>query len=1206
MSATKLPSSPAKAGGTTGKPAPAGKSPFVSMDANEAVGSVAFRMSDLIAVYPITPSTPMGEWADEWGSKQWKNIWGHVPRTVEMQSEAGVAGAIHGMLQGGSLATTFTASQGLLLMIPILYKIAGQLMPFCLHVTARTLATHALSIFGDHADVMAVRQTGFAMLCSSNTQEAQDMACIAHAATLAGRIPFLHFFDGFRTSHEINSLIPLNDDQLRAMVDPEAIAAHAARALTPDHPSIRGTAHNPDTYFQAREAVNPYYAALPSIIRETMEKFAKVTGRRYDLFAYHGHPEAEKVIVLMGSGAETAAEPAWYLSSQGEKCGVLQVRLYRPLDAAGLLTALPSSVRSLAVLDRTKEPGAPAEPLHLDVIAALSMISPERWASGHSPRVVGGRYGLSSKEFTPAMVKAVYDSMESQASDRTFTVGIIDDVSHLSLDVDEEFRLPMKGVTQAVFFGLGSDGTVGANKNTIKIISKKTGAHAQAYFVYDSKKSGAVTVSHLRFGPDQIRAPYLVEKADFVGCHQFHLLEQQPVLERVRDGGTLLVNSPYGAEGLWSHLSRESQEAIIEKKLRVYAIDAYQVARETGLGARINTIMQTCFFALSDILPAEEAVEEIKGAIRYSYSRKGADVVERNCVAVDQAVSNLSEMTVRGKAGAAVRTLPIPVGVPDFVRDVTFPILLGRGDLLPVSAFPPDGTWPTATSRWEKRTLARDIPAWNSSICIQCNKCVLVCPHAAIRAKHYPEKALERAPDVFKSVPFRSPEVKGHYYTIQIAPQDCTGCRLCVQVCPAKDKSDPKVKALNLVPLPEPLAPEIGAYDFFLGLPEPDRTQINPEIVKETQFLQPLFEYSGACAGCGETPYIKLLTQLYGERAIIANATGCSSIYGGNLPTTPYACTPEGRGPAWANSLFEDNAEFGLGMRLAADSRRAIAAGLVEAVAPRIGEQLAHDLIHAPQTTEAEIFAQRERVSELRKRLDAVSEPDRKRLTWLADDLVRKSVWIVGGDGWAYDIGFGGLDHVLSLGEKVNILVLDTEVYSNTGGQQSKSTSTGAVAKFAASGKEQVKKDLGLIAMAYGNVYVAKVAFGAKDSQTVKAFAEAEAYPGTSLIIAYSHCIAHGYNLVHGLDQQKLAVETGYWPLYRFDPRRRDRDANPLVMDSGAPKQPLERFTENEIRYRALAVSGSERAKQLAAKAQRVVNERYDFYTRMASTPPKA
>ena len=1179
--------------------------PFVSLDANEAVGSVAFRMSDLIAIYPITPSTPMGEWSDEWSSKEFRNVWGHVPRIVEMQSEAGVAGAIHGMLQGGTLATTFTASQGLLLMIPILYKIAGQLMPFCLHVTARSLATHALSIFGDHSDVMAVRQTGFAMLCSSDTQEAQDMACIAHAATLASRIPFLHFFDGFRTSHEINSLLPLGDNELRAMIDPAAIAAHAARALTPDRPSIRGTAHNPDTYFQAREAVNPYYDALPGIVRETMAKFAEVTGRRYEPFAYHGHPEAEKVIVLMGSGAQTASETARHLNADGAKVGVLQIRLYRPFDAAGLVEALPPAARHLAVLDRTKEPGAPAEPLHLDVIAALSLVSPRRWLAGEAPRVVGGRYGLSSKEFTPAMVKAVYDSMETQPAGITFTVGITDDVSRLSLEVDQDFHLPMEGVTQAVFFGLGSDGTVGANKNTIKIISKKTGAHAQAYFVYDSKKSGAVTVSHLRFGHERIRAPYLVEKADFAGCHQFHLLEQQPILEKIRDGGILLVNSPYGADDLWSHLSREAQETIIERKIRVHAIDAYRVAREAGLGARINTIMQTCFFALSNILPVEQAIEEIKEAIRRSYSRKGTDVVERNCAAVDQALSNLSEIKLPGRADAEPRRLPFPADAPDFVRDVTFPILLGRGDLLPVSAFPPDGTWPTATSRWEKRTLAREIPAWNSSICIQCNKCVLVCPHAAIRAKHYPEAALAGAPDAFKSVPFRSTETKGDLYTIQIAPQDCTGCRLCAQVCPAKDKSDPKVKALNIIPIPEPLGPEIEAYDFFLRLPEVDRSRVNPEIVKETQFLQPLFEYSGACAGCGETPYIKLLTQLYGERAIIANATGCSSIYGGNLPTTPYACTTQGRGPAWANSLFEDNAEFGLGMRLAADSRRTSAEALVLTHAKALGEELVAALIGAPQSNESEIAAQRARIAELRGRLAAIPQPDRDRLAVLADDLVRKSVWIVGGDGWAYDIGFGGLDHVLSLGEKVNILVLDTEVYSNTGGQQSKSTATGAVAKFAASGKEQVKKDLGLIAMAYGNVYVARVALGAKDSQTVKAFTEAEAFPGTSLIIAYSHCIAHGYNLVHGLDQQKLAVETGYWPLYRFDPRRKDRGENPLVMDSAAPKQPLERFTENEIRYRALAVTESERAKRLAAKAQRVVNERYDFYSRMASTLTK-
>lgn len=1175
------------------------------MDANEAAGSVAFRLSELIAIYPITPSTPMGEWADEWASKGKTNIWNQVPRIVEMQSEAGVAGTIHGMLQGGALATTFTASQGLLLMIPILYKIAGQLMPFCLHVTARSLATHALSIFGDHSDVMAVRQTGFAMLCSSNTQEAQDMACISHLATLSSRVPFLHFFDGFRTSHEINSLEILTDDQLKELIDPEKIREHAARALTPDRPSIRGTAHNPDTYFQAREAVNPFYDALPEVIRATMARFAKVTGRHYELFAYHGHPEAERVIVLMGSGAETAAETARFLAGEGDRVGVLQVRLYRPLDTAALLAALPSTVRCIAVLDRTKEPGAPAEPLHLDVMAALSLHPTHRWDAGAPPKVVGGRYGLSSKEFTPSMVKAVFDSMEKQPLGRTFTVGIMDDVTRLSLAVDPGFHLPMKGVSQAVFFGLGSDGTVGANKNTIKIISKRTGSHAQAYFVYDSKKSGAVTVSHLRFGADPIRAPYLVEEADFVGCHQFHLFEQQPVLERVRPGGILLINSPYAAEELWGHLSRDSQEEIIGKKLRVHVIDAYRVAREAGLGARINTIMQTCFFVLSDILPPDQAIDEIKGAIQYSYARKGVDLVNKNCAAVDQANSHLSEMKIPAVASAAQRPSPIPAAAPRFVHDVTFPILLGRGDRLPVSAFPPDGTWPTGTSQWEKRTLAREIPAWNSSICIQCNKCVIVCPHAAIRAKHYPEEACVGSPESFLSVPFRSNELKGHRYTIQVAPQDCTGCQLCVQVCPAKDKSNPKVKALNLIPLPEPLQPEIDAFDFFLKLPEPDRTRINPEIVKETQFLQPLFEYSGACAGCGETPYIKLLTQLYGERALIANATGCSSIYGGNLPTTPYTFNAQGRGPAWANSLFEDNAEFGLGLRLSVDAKRRHAASLTKEAAPVIGDDLATELIAATQDNESEIQAQQRRVEELRRRLTKVPEPLRGQLGELADYLVRKSVWIVGGDGWAYDIGFGGLDHVLSLGEKVNILVLDTEVYSNTGGQQSKSTGTGAVAKFATSGKEQGKKDLGLIAMAYGNVYVARVALGAKDSQTVKAFAEAEAYPGTSLIIAYSHCIAHGYNLVHGLEQQKLAVDTGYWPLYRFDPRRRQRGENALVLDSPAPKLPLERFTENEIRYRALAITKSDRAKMLADKAQQAITDRYDFYSRMASTPPQ-
>jgi len=1178
------------------------------MDGNEAAALVAYRLSELIAIYPITPSTPMGELADEWAHEGKTNLWQAVPKIVEMQSEAGVAGTVHGMLQSGGLATTFTASQGLLLMIPVMYKIAGQLIPFCMHVAARSLATHGLSIFGDHSDVMAARQTGFAMLCSASPQEAHDFAAVAHAATLSSRVPFMHFFDGFRTSHEINDVRVLPTEVLEAMVYDEMIRDHYSRAMTPDHPTIRGTAQNPDAFFQTREAANPYYDSLPALVQAKFDRLASLTGRKYSLFEYHGHPEAERVIAVLGSGGETIESTVNHLVEKGEKVGVVKVRLYRPFDSAAFIASLPASTKVIAVLDRTKEPGSAGEPLYLDIVAALSDRGTDQWRRGEEPIVTRGRFGLASKEFTPAMVDAIYRELTAGAPKRQFTVGIEDDVTGLSLPVDESFQLPSNGQTQAVFFGLGSDGTVGANKNTIKIISKRSGNHTQAYFVYDSKKAGAVTVSHLRFGPEEIRAPYLVTQADFVGCHQFHLLEQQPILEQAREGGVFLLNSPYGPDEIWEHISAETQKSIIEKKLRFYVIDGYRVARETGMGGRINTIMQTCFFALSDVLPTDQAISEIKEAIFKTYSRKGAELVKRNNDAVDRALENLHEVIVPTAISGSPREPIVSRLAPEFVRSVSATLLAGRGDSLPSSALPLDGVWPTGTSKWEKRNLAQELPVWDASICIQCNKCVLVCPHAAIRAKHYPAEALDKAPADFRSVPFRSQEFVGHRYTIQVAPEDCTGCRLCINVCPAKDKTNPKHKALD----PAPQAPlrltERANFEFFLNLPNPDRTRIKPALVKDSQFCEPLFEFSGACVGCGETPYIKLVSQLFGDRAVIANATGCSSIYGGNLPTTPYTTNAEGRGPAWANSLFEDNAEFGLGLRLGIDNKRSQAETLLRHAQEWVGADLVQAILHDPQDSEAAIAGQRKRVVDLRSRLALVPEPTRSRLDAVADYLVKKSVWIVGGDGWAYDIGFGGLDHVLSLGENINILVLDTEVNSNTGGQQSKSTPIGAVAKFAAGGKSRAKKDLGLHAINYRDVYVARVAFGAKDSQTVQAFTEAEAYPGTSIIIAYSHCIAHGYNLANGLQQQKLAVETGYWPIYRFDPRRRGQGLNPLTLDSSAPKQPLEKFTENEIRYRALQASSPGRAKDLAELAQEQVNTRYSYYQQLAANaviPPQ-
>jgi pyruvate-ferredoxin/flavodoxin oxidoreductase len=1175
---------------------------MIAVDGNEAAASVAHRVSEVIAIYPITPSSNMGEFSDEWSAHGQKNIWGTVPDVVEMQSEAGAAGAVHGALQGGALTTTFTASQGLLLMIPNMYKIAGELTPFTMHVAARSVAAHALSIFGDHSDVMACRQIGFALLASGSVQEAHDLALVAHAATLGTRVPFLHFFDGFRTSHEVRKIARLEDEDLRAMIGDELVAAHRERALTPDKPVLRGTAQNPDVFFQAREACNGYYLACPEVVEKAMARFAEQTGRAYNLFDYVGHPQAERVIVMMGSGAEVAHETVEHLVSRGEKVGVLKVRLFRPFSIRHFAQALPATVRAIAVLDRCKEPGSIGEPLYLDVVTAIR----EAREAGLSPLsvdplVIGGRYGLSSKEFHPGHVKAVFDELVRREGPRNhFTVGIVDDVTHTSIEVDSDFDIEADERVRSVFFGLGADGTVGANKNSIKIIGEETENDAQGYFVYDSKKSGAVTISHLRFGPGPIRSSYLIRKASFVACHQFGFLEKYDMLDYAVPGGTFLLNSPYPKDEVWRNLPRKVQEQVVEKKLKLYAIDAYKVAEETGMGSRINSIMQTCFFAISGVLPRDEAIAQIKKAIEKTYGKKGAEVVKRNFASVDATLENLHEIPV-GQPTGTIRMRPtVPEAAPDFVQRVQAVIIEGKGDLLPVSAFPVDGTWPTATAQWEKRAIALDIPVWDEKICIQCNKCAFVCPHAAIRAKVYAPDALAGAPLTFKSIDFKGNEFKGQKYTIQVAPEDCTGCNLCVMVCPAKDKSNPKHKAIDMAPMPPLREAEAKNYEFFLGLPEPKREEMKLDL-KGSQFLTPLFEYSGACAGCGETPYIKLMTQLFGDRVLIANATGCSSIYGGNLPTTPYTVDRNGRGPAWANSLFEDNAEFGFGMRLALDSLMGQAVGLVNGLGGRLGDTLVKGLLEADQSSEAGIAAQRERVAALKQALGAVKTPEARRLALLADYLVKKNVWIVGGDGWAYDIGYGGLDHVLSMTRDVNILILDTEVYSNTGGQASKATPTGASAKFASAGKEVGKKDIGLMAMAYGHVYVARVAFGAKDVQTLKAFQEAESYHGPSMIIAYSHCIAHGYDMAYGAEQQKLAVDSGVWPLYRFDPRRVGQGQPPLVLDSGEPKVSARQYMRNETRFRMVEKLDPVRFKRLLNSAERQARQRVAIYKQLSN-----
>lgn len=1180
------------------------KDPNLSIhDANEAVASVAYKLSENIVIYPITPSSPMAELSDEWSSQHRANLWGAVPSVTQMQSEGGAIGSVHGALQAGGLATTFTASQGLLLMIPNMYKIAGELIPFCMHVTARSLATHALSIFGDHSDVMACRQTGFAMLASNSVQEAHDLAAIAHAATLKSRIPFLHFFDGFRTSHEINTYAPLSNDDLRQLIDTKDIEAHYRRGLNPDAPVIRGTAQNPDVFFQAREAGNSFYNALPGIVEDVMERFHQITGRSYRLFSYVGPEDAEEVVVIMGSGSETVEETSRWLNQNGRKTGVLKVHLFRPFSIQRFVQALPLTTRKIAVLDRTKEPGAIGEPLYQDVLAALA----EGRANGDlpdnfNPIVVGGRYGLGSKEFNPAMAKAVYDNLHSDKPKNHFTVGIVDDVTHTSLPVDPDFDIEDKDVFRAVFIGLGSDGTVGANKNTIKIIGHETDNYAQAYFVYDSKKSGAMTVSHLRFGPRPIKAPYLISTAQFVGCHQFSFIDRIDVLERAAKGAVFLLNSPFGPDTIWERLPQEVQQTIVEKQLQFYVIDAYSVSRNTGMGNRINTIMQTCFFAISGILPREEAIAKIKGAIEKTYGRKGAAIVEKNFAAVDHALANLHRVEVPTAVHSdRHRIPPVPAAAPDFVQKVTAVMLAGKGDLLPVSAFPVDGTWPTATSQWEKRGIARFIPTWDPDLCIQCGKCAFVCPHAAIRAKAYPTSCLENAPDSFRSKDFRSRELAGQSFTIQTAPEDCTGCQLCVSICPAKDRKSPGRKAINMTPIDDILEKEKANYAFFLDLPEADTAELKLD-VKTSQLRTPLFEYSGACAGCGETPYIKLLTQLMGDRLVIANATGCSSIYGGNLPTTPYAVDRHGRGPAWANSLFEDNAEFGFGIRLAIDFKTDLARELVSKLAPQIGDDLVALLLNNPQDSEIAIRKQREYVQALKVKLASIKEPESALLNAMADYLVRKSVWCIGGDGWAYDIGFGGLDQVLASNANINIMVLDTEVYSNTGGQASKSTPMGAVAKFAASGKRVGKKDLGLFAMGYGHVYVASVAMGAKDNQTLQALAEADSYNGPSLIIAYTHCVAHGYDMSLGLEQQKLAVQTGYWPLYRYDPRRALEGQPALKLDSDAPKLPLRDYMNNELRFRILQNSDPAQAKALYDEAQAHIHSRFQLYQSLAGT----
>lgn len=1173
----------------------------VITDANEAVASVAFRVSETIAIYPITPSSPMAESCEEWAVKGKKNIWGTTPSISQLQSEGGVAGSVHGALQTGTLMTTFTASQGLLLMIPNMYKIAGELTSFVMHVSARALASHGLSIFGDQTDVMACRQTGFAMLCSNSVQEAHDMALIAHASTLESRVPFLHFFDGFRTSHEVNTYEAISDDIIKEMIPYEKVIEFRRRALSPDRPFIRGTAQNPDVYFQSWEARNSFYDKCADIVEANMLKFGKLTGRTYKPYEYVGAADAEEIVVMMGSGAETTEAVANYINSNGRKVGVLKVRMYRPFSVKKFIVAIPQTVKKITVLDRTKELGAMGEPLFEEVSASIAEARGSGLVpSSFDPKVIGGRYGLGSKDYTPAMAKGVFDNMSADKPKNHFSVGIVDDVTNNSIDYNPEFKLDDSSVLSAVFFGLGSDGTVGANKNTIKIIGKETPNYAQAYFVYDSKKSGGITVSHLRFGPNPIKAPYLISNAQFVGCHQFSFMEKYNVLECAAEGAVFLLNSIHDAKTVWKYLNRDVQQTIINKKLKFYVIDAYHVAKSMGMGGRINTIMQTCYFAISGVLPPEEAIAKIKAAIEKTYGKKGPQVVQKNFAAVDASVSNLQQVEVPTEVTAEYGFGPaVANDAPDFVKRVTAVMMRDQGDKLPVSALPVDGTWPSATTQWEKRNIAIEVPSWNPDLCIQCAKCATICPHAAIRAKFYSNEELKNAPASFKHVAFRSPKNPDCSFTIQVAAEDCTGCGLCATVCPGKSRTEEGVKALMMTAQEPIREQEKENFKFFMSLPNPDRLKLT-ETVKDVQFRQPLFEFSGSCAGCGETPYVKMLTQLFGDRLYIANATGCSSIYGGNLPTTPYCVNEHGRGPAWANSLFEDNAEFGFGFRISLDKKEEMAKDLLQKLAPKLGDDFVKSIIEADQSNEAGIAAQRERVAALKDKLAGDSSFEAVAVRELADDLVKKSVWILGGDGWAYDIGYGGLDHVLASGKNVNIMVMDTEVYSNTGGQMSKSTPMGAVAKFASEGKSMPKKDLGMLAIDYGNVYVAQVSIGANDAQVIKAMTEANSYDGPSLIIAYCHCISHGYNLINGPAQQKAAVDSGYWPLYRYDPRKIAAGENPFKLDSKDPKIPVIEYMKVENRFKMLQMLNPERAAELDANAQKFVDARWAKYKYLA------
>ncbi|NTW56767.1 MAG: pyruvate:ferredoxin (flavodoxin) oxidoreductase [Chlorobiaceae bacterium] len=1174
---------------------------YKTMEGNEALAHVSYRTSEVICIYPITPASPMGEYSDAWAAVGKKNIWGTVPKVDELQSEAGAAAAVHGSLQTGALTTTFTAAQGLLLMIPNMYKIAGELSPCVIHVSARSIACQALSIFGDHGDVMSVRGTGFALLASASVQEVMDMALITAAATLESRIPFLHFFDGFRTSHEVSKIEVIPDEIIRQLVTDELVIAHRSRRMTPDAPVLRGTSQNPDVYFQGRETVNSYYNACPEITEKVMEKFGELTGRHYKLYQYYGAPDAERVIVLMGSGVETVRETVEYLNKQGEKVGVINARLFRPFDITRFVEAFPKTVKSVSVLDRIKEPGSAGEPLYLDTVNALL----EGFQTGlikAMPNITGGRYGLSSKEFTPAMVKGIFENMAAEKPKNHFTIGINDDVTGTSLAYDHKFSIEPDEIFRALFYGLGSDGTVGANKNTIKIIGENTDNYAQGYFVYDSKKAGSITTSHLRFGPRQIRSTYLITEAQFIGCHHWTFLEMIDLVKNLKKGGTLLLNSHYAPEELWKKLPRNVQEHLLAKEAKLYCIDALKVAQSSGMGQRINTIMQACFFAISGVLPREEAIDKIKQSIRETYGKKGDEVVNQNIQAVDNTLSNLHQVTLGAVANSKKEMRACIVGeASDFVCNVLAKVIAGEGDDIPVSDFPADGTYPTGTAKFEKRNLAENIPVWEPDLCIQCAKCTLVCPHATIRAKVYDANCLSNAPHTFKSMAAKGSSWEGMRYTIQIAPEDCTGCEICAHVCPSRDKANPERKALNMS-LQSPLREtEKDNWNFFLNIPDFDRTKINTRLIKEQQLQVPLFEFSGACSGCGETPYIKMLTQLFGDRLVIGNATGCSSIYGGNLPTTPYTTNCDGRGPTWSNSLFEDTAEFAFGFRASIDKQREFARELLKKMSAEISDTLTTEILEAGETTEPEIFEQRKRIAILKDKLVQLDTPDARNLLSIADMLVKKSVWGVGGDGWAYDIGYGGVDHVTASDKNVNLLVLDTEVYSNTGGQASKATPKAAVAKFAMAGRTATKKDLGMISMSYGNAYVASVAFGARDEQTLKAFLEAEAYNGPSIIIAYSHCIAHGINMSNALENQKAAVDSGHWILYRYNPERLKEGKNPLILDSKKPKIPIAQFLNMENRFRMLKKSHPALAEEYFKAIQKEVDARWAHYEYLAA-----